>query len=137
MNVVVNCMTYDLRTKDIPKGNKATSTTRSHQSVSQNVSYVNMFQESSSKDTASEATVKPLGAAIKREPSHYRLVAHIYMLASRRGIITRPKVRTRASTVPKQESLKPPCQIKGKLLDVTKNQRIKPSRKCLLQKPTS
>ena len=38
-------------------------------------------------DTANEATVQPLGAAIKREPSHYRLAAHKYMLASRRGII--------------------------------------------------
>ena len=99
VNVVVNHMTYDLRTKDIPKGNKATSTTRSHQSISQNVSYVDMFQESSSEDSASEVTVQPLGAAIKREPSHYRLAAHRYMLASRRGIITGPKVRTLASTV--------------------------------------
>ena len=70
MNVVVKRPNYDLRAKDIPKGNKATSTTRSHHSISQNVSYVDMFQESSSDDTANEATVQPLGAAIKREPSH-------------------------------------------------------------------
>ena len=105
VNVVVKCTSYDLRTKDTPKGNKATSTTRSHQSVNQNVSYVNLFQDSSSDDTANEATVQSLGAAIKREPSHYRLAAHKYMLASRRGIITGPKVCTRTSTIPKQETL--------------------------------
>ena len=104
VNVVVNCTSYDLRTKDTPKGNKTPSTTRSRRSVSQNVSYINLFQDSSSDDTTSEATVQPLGAAIKREPSHYRLAAHKYMLASRRGIITGPKVRTRASTFPKQEA---------------------------------
>ena len=104
VNVVVNRTSYDLRTKDTPKGNKATSTTRSCRSVSQNVSYVNLFQDSSSNDTVSEATVEPLNAAIKREPSHYRLAAHKYMLASRRGIITGPKVGTRASTIPKQEA---------------------------------
>ena len=91
LNVVVNHMTYDLRAKEIPKGKKATSTTRSHQSISQNVSFVDMFQESSSNDTAGEVTVQPLSAAIKRKPSHYRLAAHRYMLASRRGIITDPK----------------------------------------------
>ena len=48
--------------------------------------------------------MQPLSAAIKREPSHYRLAAHKYMLASRRGIITGPKVCTRASTIPKQEA---------------------------------
>ena len=63
-----------------------------------------MFQESSFEDTANEATVQPLGAAIKREPSHYRLAAPKYMLASRGGIITGPKVRTCASTVPKRET---------------------------------
>ena len=104
VNVVVNCTTYDLRAKYIPKGNKATSTTRSRQSVSQNVSYVDMFQESRSKDTASEATVQPLIVAIKREPSHYRLAAHKYMLASKRGIITGPTVHTHASTFPKRST---------------------------------
>ena len=103
VKVVVNRASYGLRTKESPKRNKATSTTRSRLSVSQNVSYVNMFQDSSSNDTPSAATVsQPPGAAIKREPSHYRLAAHRYMLASRRGIITGPKVRTRASTAPKQ-----------------------------------
>ena len=43
VNVVVNRTSYDLRTKVTPKGNKATSTTRSYRSVSQNVSYVNLF----------------------------------------------------------------------------------------------
>ena len=104
VNVVVNRTSYDLRTKDTPKGNKATSTTRSCRSVSQNVSYIHLFQDSSSDDTVSEATVQPLSAAIKREPSHYRLAADKYMLASRRGIITGPKERTHASTIPKQEA---------------------------------
>lgn len=104
VNVVVKCPNYDLRAKDIPKGNKATSAIRSHHSISQNVSYVDMFQESSSNDTANEATVQPLGAAIKRKPSHYRLAAHKYMLASRRGIITGPNVCTHASTFLKQET---------------------------------
>ena len=109
VNVVVNCSSYDLRTKDTPKGKKATSTTRSCRSVSQNVSYVNLFQDSSSDDTVSEAIVQPLSAAIKREPSHYRLAAHKYMLASRRGIITGPKVRTHASTI--QNRKPPPTKI--------------------------
>ena len=104
VNVVVNHSSYDLRTKDTPKGNKATSTTRSRRSVSQNVSYINLFQDSSSDDTVSEATVQSLSAAIKREPSHYRLAAHKYMLASRRGIITDPKVHTCAGIIPKQEA---------------------------------
>ena len=104
MNVVVNRTSYDLRAKEAPKRNKATSTTRSRQLTSQNVSYVNLFQDSCSDDTTSEATTQHLGAAIKREPSHYRLAAHRYMLASRRGIITGPKVRTHASNAPKQEA---------------------------------
>ena len=95
-----------------------------------------------------------MGAAIKREPSHYRLVAHKYMLASRRGIISGPKVHTHASTVPKRETpinedtdsdatviveedIKPTVPTKEKLPDVTRNQRKRPSRKGLLQKPTS
>ena len=105
VNVVVNHSSCALRTKDTPKGNKATSTTRSCRSVSQNVSYVNLFQDSSSDDTVSEATVQPLSVAIKREPSHYRLAVHKYMLASRTGIITGPKVCTCASTIQKR---KPP-----------------------------
>ena len=152
VNVVVNRTSYDLRTKDTPKGEKATSTTRSLRSVSQNV---NLFQDSSSYDTASEATVQPLGAAIKREPSLYRLAAHKYMVASRRGIITGPKVRTCASTISKQEAptnenpdsdatvivednIKPPVPNKKKKLpDITKTQETKPSKKRLLPKLTS
>ena len=57
VNVVVKRPNYELRIKDTPKGNKATSTTRSHHSISQNVSYVDMFQESSSEDSAKEVTV--------------------------------------------------------------------------------
>ena len=104
VNVVVNRASYDLRTKESPKRNKATLTTRSRRSVSQNVSYTNMFQDSSSDDTPSNATVtKPLGAATKRELFYYRLAAHRYMLVSKRGIITGPKVRPRASTGAKQK----------------------------------
>ena len=103
VNVVINWPNYDLRMKDCDKNNKATSTSRSHQSISQNVSYVNMFQDNSSEDTANEGLVQAVGPAIKREPSHYRLAAHKYMLASRRGIISGPKVRTIDSTVPKKE----------------------------------
>ena len=154
VNVVVNCTSYDLRTKDTPKRNKATSKTRSRRSVSQNVSYVNLFQDSSSDDTTSEAIVQPLGAAIKREPSHYRLAAHKYMLASRRGIITGPKVRTCASTVPKQEAptnentdsdatvivednIKPPVPNKSKTTGHNKKPRNKTKQKHLLPKLTS
>ena len=152
--MVVNHTSYDLRTKDTPKGNKATSTTRSRQSVSQNVSYINLFQDSSSDDTVSEATVQPLSATIKREPSHYRLAAHKYMLASRRGIITGPKVCTRASTIPKQEAptnenidsdatvivednIKPSVPNKRKTTRRNKKPRNKKSKKCLLPKLTS
>ena len=57
-----------------------------------------MFQESSSDDTNGVVSVQPTGPSNKREPSHYRLAAHKYMLACKRGII---KVRTYASTIPK------------------------------------
>ena len=151
VNVVVNHTSYDLRTKETPKKNKATSTTRSRQSVSQNVSYVNLFQDSSSDDTTSEATMQPLGAAIKREPSHYRLAAHRYMLASRRGIITGSKVCTRASTFPKQEAptnkntdsdatvivednIKPPVPNKRKTTGHNKKPRNKTKQKPFVTK---
>ena len=151
VNVVVNHTSYDLRIKNTPKGNKATSTTRSHRSVSQNVSYANLFQDSSSNDTTSETTVQPLGAAIKREPSHYRLAAHKYMLASRRGIITGPKVHTRASTFPKQEAptnentdsdatvivednIKPPVLNKKKTMGRNKKPRNKTKQKTFVTK---
>ena len=151
VNVVVNHTSYDLMTKDTPKGNKATSTTRSHRSVSQNVSYINLFQDSSSDDTANESTVQPLGAAIKREPSHYRLAAHKYMLASRRGIITGPKVHTRASTISKQETptnkdtdsdamvivednIKPPVPNKRKTTRRNKKPRNKTKQKTFVTK---
>ena len=88
--------------KTVIGGNKATSTVRSRRSASQNISYVDLFRESSSEDTASEITVQPVGAATKREPSHYILAAHRYMLARRRGILSGPRVRTRASVVPKK-----------------------------------
>ena len=152
VNVVVNHASYGLRTKESPKRNKATLTTRSHQSVSQNVSYVNMFQDSSSDDTPSNATVtKPLGAATKREPSYYRLAAHRYMLASKRGIISGPKVRTRASTAPKQKvptnedtdsdatvilenNIKPPVPCKRKTTGRNKKPRNKIKQKTFVTK---
>ena len=105
VNVVVKHPNYDLRAKDSTKRNKATLTLRSCCSISQNVSYVDMFQDNSSEDTANEGILQPLGAAVKREPSHYRLAAHKYMLASRRGIISGPRVCTRASTLPKRKIL--------------------------------
>ena len=107
VNVVVNNPSYDLRPKNIICGNKATSTTRSRRATNQNISYVDLFHESSSEDTASESTVQPIGAATKREPSHYRLAAHKYMLARKRGIISGPRVRTRASVVSKKEEPDP------------------------------
>ena len=151
VNVVVNRTSYDLRTKETPKRNKATSTTRSRRSVNQNVSYVNLFQDSSSDDTTSEATAQPLGDAIKREPSHYRLAAHKYMLASRRGIITGLKVHTHASTLPKQEAptnentdsdatvivednIKPPVPNKRKTTRCNKKPRNKTKQKTFVTK---
>ena len=151
VNVVVKHPNYDLRAKGTPKGNKATSTIRSHHSISQNVSYVEMFQESSSDDTANEVTVQPLGAAIKQEPSHYRLVAHKYMLASRRGIISGPKVHTCASTVPKRETptnedtdsdatvileedIKPTVPIKRKTTGLNKKPKKKTKQKTFVTK---
>ena len=111
-----------------------------------------MFQDSSSDDTPSDTTVsQPLGAATKREPSHYRLAAHRYMLASRRGIIKGPKVRTGASTVPKQEvpinentdsnatvivedNIKPPVPHKRKTTRHNKKPRNKTKQKTFVTK---
>ena len=107
VNVIVKNPSYDLRPKNIISGNKATSITRSRRSASQNISYVDLFRESSSEDTASESTVQPIGAATKREPSHYRLAAHKYMLARKRGILSGPRVRTHASVVPIKEEPDP------------------------------
>ena len=107
VNVIVQNPNYDLRPKNITSGNKATSTTRSRRSTSQNISYVDQLRESSSEDTASERTVKPIGAATKREPFHYRLAAYKYMFARRRGIISGPKVRTQASVVPRKDEPNP------------------------------
>ena len=80
---------------------------RSRSSASQNISYVDLFHESRSEDTASESTVQPVGAATKIEPSHHRLAAHKYMLARKRGILSGPRVRTRASVVPKKDEPDP------------------------------
>ena len=105
--MVVKNPSYDLRPKTIIGGNKATSTMRSRHPSSQNISYVDLFRESSSEDTASESTVQLVGAATKREPSHYRLAAHKYMLARKRGILSGPRVHTLASVVPKKDEPDP------------------------------
>ena len=76
---------------------------RSRRPATQNISYVNLFRDSSSDDTSGEGMVQPVGAATKREPSHYRLAAHKYMLARKRGILSGPRVRTHASVVPKKD----------------------------------
>ena len=103
VNVVVQRPGYDLRTKDHSNnGNKATATTRSRRSISQNVSYAKMFQDSSSDDTSHEGTPQSTDVAGKRKPSRYRLAAHKYMLARCSGIISGPQVRTRASIVLKK-----------------------------------
>ena len=107
VNVVVKNPSYDLRPKTITSGNKATSTMRSRRPASQNISYVDLFHESSSDDTAGESMAQPVGAATKREPSHYRLAAHKYMLARKRGILSGPRVCTRASVVPKKDEPNP------------------------------
>ena len=43
VNVIVKNSSYDLRSKDTTSGNKATSTTRSRRSASQNISYIDLF----------------------------------------------------------------------------------------------
>ena len=102
VNIVVKNPSYDLRPKTTTSGNKATSTMRSRRPASQNISYVDLLHESSSDDTAGESMMQPAGAVTKREPSHYRLAAHKYMLARKRGILSGPRVRTHASVVPKK-----------------------------------
>ena len=111
-----------------------------------------MFQDSSSDDTQSNTTVtKPLGAVTKREPSYYRLAAHRYMLASKRGIISGPKVHTHASTAPKQkvptkedtdsdatvileDNIKPPVPHKRKTTGRNKKPRNKKKQKTFVTK---
>ena len=72
VNVLVNNPSYDLRPKTITSGNKATSTTRSRHPASQNISYVDLFRDNSSDDTAGETVEQSVGVVTKREPSHYR-----------------------------------------------------------------
>ena len=107
VNIVVKNPSYDLRPKTTTRGNKATSTTRSRHPASQNISYVDLFRESNSEDTAGESMMQPVGAVTKREPSHYRLAAHKYMLARKSGILSGPRVRTHASVVPKKDKPNP------------------------------
>ena len=107
VNVVVNNPSYELRPKTSTSNNKATSTMRSRRPATRNISYVNLFHDSSSDDTSGEGIVQPVGAVTKREPSHYRLAAHKYMLARKRGILPGPRVCTRASVVPKKDKPDP------------------------------
>ena len=107
VNVLVNNPSNDLRPKTITSGNKATSTMRSRHPASQNISYVDLFRDNSSGDTAGEGMEQTVGAVTKREPSHYRLAAHKYMLARKRGILSGPRVGTRASVVPKKDEPNP------------------------------
>ena len=103
VNVLVNDPSYDLRSKIITSGNKATSTTRSRRHANQNLLYVDLFHDNSSDDTEGEIVTKPVGAVTKRKPSHYRLAAHKYMLARKKGILSGPRVCTHASVVPKKD----------------------------------
>ena len=103
VNVVVKNPDHNPRSKIITSGNKATSTTRLRRSASRNISYAGLFGNSSSDDSAGDNMMQPVGAGSKREPSQYRLAAHKYMLASERGIISGPSVRTRANVVPKKD----------------------------------
>ena len=57
---------------------------------------------SSSEETSTEKQLnQPVPS--KREPSHYRLTAHKYMLAKKRGLIIGPTVCTHASTITKTD----------------------------------
>ena len=103
VNVLVNDPSYDLRSKITASGNKATSTMRSRRHANQTVSYVDLFRDNSSDDTEGEIVTKPVGAVNKRKPSHYRLAAHKYMLARKKGILSGPSVRTCAGVVPKKD----------------------------------
>ena len=100
VNVIVNNPGYDLRKNSNKGTNMATSTTRSKRDASRNISYVPMFKESSMDEevptTGSIETNTP-----KCAPSHYRLAAHKYMLARKRGLITGPRVRTKAVPIQK------------------------------------
>ena len=102
VNVVVQDCAYDLRKREQNTNNPATSTSRAKRSVSLNVSYVSLFDESSSEDTSKDVQPNQTIPS-KREPSHYRLAAHKYMLARKIGLNPGPRVRTRASTIKKPD----------------------------------
>ena len=102
VNVVVQEQAYDLRKREQGIQNPTTSTCRAKQSVSLNVSYVPLFDESSSEETSNEIQLnQPVPS--KREPSRYRLAAHKYMLARKSGLITGPSVHTHAITIVKTD----------------------------------
>ena len=102
VNVVVQDCAYDLWKREQNANNPATSTCRAKRSVSLNVSYVSLFDESSSEDTSNDVQSNQT-IPNKREPSHYRLAAHKYMLARKIGLNPGPTVRTRASTITKPD----------------------------------
>ena len=102
VNVVVQECAYDLRKREQTPKNPATSTSRAKRSVSLNVSYTSLFDDSSSEDTSNSVQTNQT-APSKKEPSHYRLAAHKYMLARKIGLNPGPTVRTRASTIEKRD----------------------------------
>ena len=102
VNVVVQECAYDLRKREQDIQNPATSTCRAKRSVSLNVSYVSLFDDSSSEETSNEIQLNQ-SVPSKREPSRYRLAAHKYMLARKSGLITGPTVRTCAITTVKTD----------------------------------
>ena len=70
VNVVVQEPAYDLRKCEHDKQNPATSTCRAKRSVSLNVSYVSLFDDSSSEETSTDVQLDQQVPS-KREPSHY------------------------------------------------------------------
>ena len=101
-NVVVQESAYDLRKREQDIRNPATSTCRAKQSASLNVSYVSLFDDSSSEETSNKIQLSR-SVPRKQEPSRYRLAAHKYMLAKKRGLITSPSVRTYAFTTKRSD----------------------------------
>ena len=101
-NVVVQESAYDLRKHEQDIRNPATSTCRAKRSVSLNVSYVSLFDDSSSKETSNKIQLNR-SVPSKREPSRYRLAAHKYMLAKKSGLITFPSVHTYAITTERSD----------------------------------
>ena len=102
VNVVVQECAYDLRKCEQDIRNPATSTCRAKRSVSLNVSYVSLFDDSRSEETSNEIQLNQ-SVPSKWEPSRYQLAAHKYMLARKSSLITGPTVRTCAITTEKTD----------------------------------